>query len=168
MSPEEGQPGGQVDPEPAATADQRAMKQCPDCAEMVLEAARKCRYCGYRFDGQQSSQASEEGLFAHLLRRAPRHLTMVETLEQLGVKLDASLFEPARLAEAPPAVGAGGTGQGRARSARSGRGGARSSAARGAPGSLGLGLLLQFSLLHSGHLKSQLPDSRCHMLRYRS
>src|SRR6202034_2008727 len=46
-----------------------------------------------------------------------------------------------RLAEAPPAVGAGGTGQGRARSARSGRGGARSSAARGAPGSLGLGLL---------------------------
>jgi Uncharacterised protein family UPF0547 len=88
VSPEEGQPSGQVDPEPAATADQRAMKQCPDCAEMVLEAARKCRYCGYRFDGKQASQPSEEGLFAHMFRRAPPHLTMVETLEQLGVELD--------------------------------------------------------------------------------
>ena len=88
MSPEEGQPSGQVDPEPAATADQRAMKACPDCAEMVLEAARKCRYCGYRFDGQKASQAPEEGLFAHLFRREPRHLTMVETLEQLGVELE--------------------------------------------------------------------------------
>ncbi len=55
---------------------------------MVLEAARKCRYCGYRFDGPTASQASEEGLFAHLFRRAPRHLTMTETLEQLGVELD--------------------------------------------------------------------------------
>jgi len=88
VSPEEEQSSGQVDREPAATADPRAMKQCPDCAEMVLEAARKCRYCGYRFDGQQASQASEEGLFAHLFRRAPRHLTMIETLEQLGVELD--------------------------------------------------------------------------------
>jgi hypothetical protein len=25
-------------------------KQCPDCAEQVLAAARRCRYCGYRFD----------------------------------------------------------------------------------------------------------------------
>ena len=88
MSPDEGRSSGQVNPEPAAAAEQRAMKQCPDCAEMVLEAARKCRYCGYRFDGQPASQASEEGLFAHLFRRAPRHLTMIETLEQLGVELD--------------------------------------------------------------------------------
>jgi hypothetical protein len=64
------------------------MKACPDCAELVLEAARKCRYCGYRFDGQPVSQPPQEGLFAHLLRRAPRHLTMAETLEQLGVELD--------------------------------------------------------------------------------
>ena len=26
------------------------MKVCPDCAEKVRSAARKCRYCGYRFD----------------------------------------------------------------------------------------------------------------------
>ena len=72
MSLEQGQSGGQ-DQEPAATQGERAMKACPDCAELVLEAARKCRYCGYRFDGQPASQASEEGLFAHLFRRAPRH-----------------------------------------------------------------------------------------------
>jgi Uncharacterised protein family UPF0547 len=64
------------------------MKACPDCAELVLEAARKCRYCGYRFDGQPASPAPQEGLFAHLFRGAPRHLTMAETLEQLGVELD--------------------------------------------------------------------------------
>lgn len=26
-------------------------KGCPDCANRVLSAARKCQYCGYRFDG---------------------------------------------------------------------------------------------------------------------
>ena len=25
-------------------------KQCPECAEQVLAAARMCRFCGYRFD----------------------------------------------------------------------------------------------------------------------
>ena len=62
------------------------MKACPDCAELVLEAARKCRYCGYRFD-RPPSQAPQEGLFAHLFRRPAPHLTMTETLQQLGVEL---------------------------------------------------------------------------------
>lgn len=87
MSDEQGRSSGQVDPEPAATGDQRAMKPCPDCAELVLEAARKCRYCGYRFDRPSSSQPPQEGLFAHLFRRSAPHLTMTETLQQLGVEL---------------------------------------------------------------------------------
>jgi len=79
------QPGqsGRPDPEPAA--DERAMKQCPDCAEMILEAARKCRYCGYRYDRPAQAQ---EGLFAHLMRRSAPRMTMTETLEQLGVELE--------------------------------------------------------------------------------
>jgi Uncharacterised protein family UPF0547 len=64
------------------------MKPCPDCAELVLEAARKCRYCGYRFDRPSSSQPPQEGLFAHLFRRSAPHLTMTETLQQLGVDVE--------------------------------------------------------------------------------
>jgi len=62
------------------------MKQCPDCAEMVLEAARKCRYCGYRFDRPEPKRPAREGLFAHLMRRSPPRLTMAETFAQLGVE----------------------------------------------------------------------------------
>jgi hypothetical protein len=33
-------------PPPLATS---AQKKCPDCAEMVLADARKCRFCGHEF-----------------------------------------------------------------------------------------------------------------------
>ena len=39
-------------------AEGPAYKVCPDCAEQVLAAARKCRYCGYRFDGRRRARGS--------------------------------------------------------------------------------------------------------------
>jgi predicted amidophosphoribosyltransferase len=36
------------DPPPLAVA--RPTKTCPDCAETILEAARVCRHCGFRFE----------------------------------------------------------------------------------------------------------------------
>lgn len=58
-------------------------KRCPDCAELVLAAARKCRYCGYRFD-----QASYGGSLADLLRR-PKSTTasLPELLSRWGTEL---------------------------------------------------------------------------------
>lgn len=41
-----------------STTDERPTKLCPDCAETVLKAARKCRFCGFRFDGAQAPQES--------------------------------------------------------------------------------------------------------------
>jgi hypothetical protein len=63
------------------------MKACPDCAEMVLAAARKCRYCGYEFR-PAASASPNASLFGFLMRRSAPELTMTETLEQLGVELD--------------------------------------------------------------------------------
>lgn len=75
---------------PTDQPEQQAMKACPDCAEMVLAAARKCRYCGYQFDEPPTAPSSGPtmGSFAALLRRstAPRP-TMAQTLRQLGVEL---------------------------------------------------------------------------------
>jgi hypothetical protein len=81
---------------------ERETKQCPDCAEQVLVAARKCRYCGYRFDGRRSDSGSivgfldgrrsEGGSIVDSLlgrRRESRpNATIDEFLDDWGVRLD--------------------------------------------------------------------------------
>ena len=69
--------------------DGRPMKACPDCAELVLEAARRCRYCGYQFAPAPTPApaAPTHGVFGFLLRQPARQLTMTETVSQLGVDL---------------------------------------------------------------------------------
>lgn len=82
-------------------AEEPAYKQCPDCAEQVLAAARKCRYCGYRFDGRRRSRG--ESLLGELLgglRKDTTHATFEEVLADWGTSLgDGEVVEWFRLAE---------------------------------------------------------------------
>jgi hypothetical protein len=39
-----------------APAEEPLLKACPDCAEDVRAAARKCRYCNYWFEGVERPQ----------------------------------------------------------------------------------------------------------------
>jgi hypothetical protein len=50
---------GAIDP-PSPHAQEPDVKACPDCAESVRSAARKCRYCGYRFDAVEASWNGRE------------------------------------------------------------------------------------------------------------
>jgi hypothetical protein len=65
---------------------ERQTKTCPDCAEEVLEAARKCRFCGYRFDEERSA-VDEDGLFGNIFRRRKRPATLPQVLHRWGVVL---------------------------------------------------------------------------------
>jgi hypothetical protein len=63
-------------------------KQCPDCAERVLAQARKCRYCGYRFDGQRSERSSLLDAVAGIRRDRGSNATIDEFLAKWGLELD--------------------------------------------------------------------------------
>jgi hypothetical protein len=64
-------------------------KQCPDCAEQVLAAARKCRFCGYRFDRGQSGRAAFAADLLRSLRKDTRDATLTEVLADWGTALAA-------------------------------------------------------------------------------
>jgi hypothetical protein len=75
-------------------------KQCPDCAEQVLAAARKCRYCGYRFDGSRKPRLSLLSGLIPGLRQDSRDATLPEVLADWGVSVgDTEEIVLFRLAE---------------------------------------------------------------------
>jgi hypothetical protein len=69
------------DPDP-----DRPTKVCPDCAETVLAAARKCRFCGYRFDGAQPE--TQTSVMDTLFRRRSVTATPAQTLAAWNVPLE--------------------------------------------------------------------------------
>jgi hypothetical protein len=64
-------------------------KQCPDCAEQVLQAARKCRFCSYRFDRAQGGRAAFATDLLRSLRKDTRDATLTDVLADWGTALSA-------------------------------------------------------------------------------
>jgi Uncharacterised protein family UPF0547 len=78
-------------------------KQCPECAEQVLAAARKCRFCGYRFD--RGGGGALAGLLPGMRKERPE-VTLATIIADWNVSLasgeEVRLF---RLAELDGRVG---------------------------------------------------------------
>lgn len=86
-----------LDPPP----DEQGYKRCPDCAELVRAAARKCRFCGYRFDRppEPEEATTDHRRTARTARRDGPH-DVRELLEEWAIELDhdeqVAFFLPAR------------------------------------------------------------------------
>jgi len=65
-------------------SESREYKRCPECAELVLAAARRCRYCGYRFDRSVGFSGNS---LVDLLRRPKGAASLRELLEGWGTEL---------------------------------------------------------------------------------
>ena len=63
-------------------------KQCPDCAEQVLAPARKCRFCGYRFDGGRKQRMSLLTDLLYGAKGSSADATLPEILADWGVSLE--------------------------------------------------------------------------------
>ena len=77
----------------------RPTKTCPDCAEQVLIAARKCRFCGYRFDvpAEPRSPSRAGGLLGLIFPDGPEPQTMTQLLASWGIEQDEGEEEAALL-----------------------------------------------------------------------
>lgn len=62
-------------------------KRCPDCAEQVLAAARKCRYCGYRFARAAGGARPANGSLIDLIIRPKTTITLPDLLADWGSEL---------------------------------------------------------------------------------
>lgn len=64
------------------------LKKCPECAEQVRAEARRCRFCGYRFDlGQAPQSPGRFALAFNLFRRRPTGDTPYDLVSEWGVEL---------------------------------------------------------------------------------
>jgi hypothetical protein len=80
-------------------------KQCPDCAEQVLAAARRCRFCGYRFDRVEHGRAALAADLLRGLRNDRRDATLSDVLADWGTALapeeEVEFFRLAEIDERP-------------------------------------------------------------------
>jgi hypothetical protein len=79
-------------------------KQCPECAEFVRAEARKCRFCGWRFDGATADANASAGVARRLSGSRAQDQSLADLLESWGVELgpgeQVAFFLPARVERA--------------------------------------------------------------------